>query len=82
MAGIGYKREYVSRQYGGDWPEKVRKMPDYQVAMIYQRMLNEMHELKKKPKRFRLRKTEVRGGQQLCLFEGKKSMKIKEVYLK
>lgn len=33
-------REYVSRQYGGDWPQKVAKMPDYQVASIYHRLLD------------------------------------------
>ena len=39
-------REYVSRRYPGRWREKVAKMPDYQVASIYHRMLDqEEHEL-------------------------------------
>lgn len=33
-------REYVSRQYGPEWAKKVAKMPDYQVASIYHRMLD------------------------------------------
>ena len=33
-------REYVSRQYGGSWPDKVKHMPDNQVASIYYRMLD------------------------------------------
>ena len=33
-------REYVSRRYGPGWAQKVAKMPDYQVASIYHRMLD------------------------------------------
>lgn len=42
-------REYVSRQYEGRWREKVAKMPDYQVASIYHRMLDRKeHELRER----------------------------------
>ena len=42
-------REYVSRKYGGKWREKVAKMPDYQVASIYHRMLDkEEHEMRER----------------------------------
>lgn len=81
MAGISVMREYISQQYGGSWREKVKKMPDAQVASIYRRMINEMSALKNAPKHKRLRKTEVRGGDQLCLFKGKRNIKIKEEYL-
>ena len=33
-------REYVSRHYGPAWAQKVAKMPDYQVARIYHRMID------------------------------------------
>lgn len=31
-------RAYVSEMYGGNWPNKVREMPDRQVIAIYKNM--------------------------------------------
>ena len=81
MAGMGAMREYVSSQYSGKWPEKVRKMPDYQVAAIYRNMMKELDRVKSEPKTPKLTATEVVGGVQLCLFEYDWSKKIKEEYL-
>ena len=48
-------REYVSRKYPGTkWRDKVRLMPDYQVASIYHRMLDkEEHELRERERNHR-----------------------------
>ena len=55
-------REYVSSKYGGRWREKVAKMPDYQVASIYHRMLDkEEHELRERARN--QRKDEQNGTQ-------------------
>ena len=81
MASMAIMREYVSRQYGGSWREKVKKMPDKQVARIYLRMICELDNLKKNKEEHRLRKTEVKGGSQLYLFENNRNIKIKEEYL-
>lgn len=80
MASIELKREFVSRQYGGKWPEKVRRMPDNQVASIYHRMIFELDELKRKPKNPKPDKTEVRGGTQLSFFEGQRGLTLKEEF--
>lgn len=40
MSGIEIKRDYVSKKYKGSWADRVKKMPDYQVAAIYERMLD------------------------------------------
>ena len=80
MASMEVMREYVGRQYSGRWPDRVRRMPDYQVAAIYRKMINELDELKKKPKNPQITETEVNGGLQLSFFEGK-GMKIREGYL-
>lgn len=55
-------RDYVSRQYGGNWPKKVAKMPDEQVARIYYRLLEKAGKLERNR-----RKPEEEG--QLCMFE-------------
>lgn len=81
MASMETMREYVSRQYSGTWPERVRKMPDYQVATIYHKMIDELDSVKKKPKNPKITETEVRGGLQLSFFEGRRGNKIKEEYL-
>ena len=81
MAGMDFMRSFVSRQYGGDWADRVMKMPDYQVAAIFHRMISELDNIKKTKQEPRLRETEVRGGVQLCLFEGSRGTKIKEGYL-
>ena len=82
MASMEVMREYVSRQYMGNWPDRVRKMPDYQVAAIYGKMIDELDTLKKKPQTPKLTETEVGGGVQLCFFENDRTLKIKEGYLK
>lgn len=82
MASMETMREYVSRQYSGTWPERVRKMPDYQVATIYHRMLDELDNVKKQPMNPKITKTEVHGGLQLSFFENGRGNKIKEEYLK
>lgn len=82
MASMELKREYVSRQYGGKWPEKVKRMPDYQVASIYNRMIFELEDMKKKPKDPKLAETDVRGGCQLSFFENSRGYKVKEEYTK
>ena len=81
MAGMECMREFVSRQYSGKWRERVRKMPDCQVAAIYHNMQKELEKAMKGPKNPKLTETEVRGGEQLCLFEKGRSKKIKEEYL-
>ena len=81
MASMEAKREYVSRQYSGRWPERVRKMPDYQVATIYNKMIDELDRTKKQPADPKITEDEVRGGTQLSFLEGGKRMKIKEEYL-
>ena len=80
MAGIDVMREYVSSQYSGYWPEKVKKMPDSQVARIYHRMIDELKKERQRKKDPRITEKQVRGGIQLCLFEGK-GTKVKEGYL-
>lgn len=82
MAGMGYMREYVMSQYGGGWPDKVKKMPDYQVAAIYHDMMRAMEKARRELKNPKPTETEVRGGLQLSFFEGDHSMKIKEEYLR
>lgn len=81
MASMDCMREYVSKQYGGGWPERVRKMPDYQVMAIYHTMMRELDKTREKPVEPKLTETEVRGGVQLSFFEGN-SMEIKEGYFK
>lgn len=81
MAGMEVMREYVSRQYGGDWRNKVEKMPAKQVAAIFNKMMSELDGVKSAGTSLRLRETEVAGGEQLCLFEGRRSKRIKEEYL-
>ena len=82
MASAEVMREYVSRQYGGRWPERVKKMPDYQVAAIYGKMMDDLETEKKKKRNVRLDETEVRGGVQLSFFENDRTTRIKEGYLK
>jgi len=53
-------REYVSRKYPGKWREKVAKMPDYQVASIYHRMLDQ-EETEKRERERNKRKEEGYG---------------------
>lgn len=55
-------REYISRRYGGRWREKVAKMPDYQVASIYHRMLDKEENDARERARNR-RKDEQNGAQ-------------------
>jgi hypothetical protein len=71
MWEVGYKmasvsqevmRAYVSKQYGGSWPQRVALMPDDQVAAIYLKMLERNDKLKDDSR-------EVRGGKQLNMFE-------------
>lgn len=81
MASQEIMREYVSRQYGGSWREKVKKMPDEQVACIYHRMMDELDTLKKVPASPKLRETDTDGGDQLSFFDNEWSTKIKEEYL-
>lgn len=81
MAGIDLMREYVSGQYSGTWPEKVKRMPDYQVAAIFRSMRRKLEEAQRKPKNPMITETDVRGGDQLSLFEGKRNTRIKEEYL-
>ena len=81
MASMEIMREFVSRQYGGSWREKVKKMPDNQVASIYHRMIFELDVMKSKPENPRLRMTEVGGGDQLSFFDNQRTLKIKEEYL-
>lgn len=64
MASPMIMRDYVSRQYGGNWPQKVAKMPDSQVACIYYKMLDKAGKLEKDKQ-----KQETAGGRQLCMFE-------------
>ena len=60
-------REYVSRRYGGRWREKVARMPDYQVASIYHRMLDkEEHDMRE-----RQRKDEMNGAQNIDCVKGR-----------
>lgn len=49
--GIQAKRDYVSSKYPGRWKEKVAKMEDRQVAMIYSRFVNKEYEAKKKDRK-------------------------------
>ena len=81
MAGMEVMREFVSRQYGGRWPERVKKMPNEQVARIYYRMIDELDNIKKKKSHPKFSATEVCGGVQLSLFKYNKGTKIKEEYL-
>ena len=67
-----YMEAFVSKQYGGSWPEKVRRMPDEQVAAIYLGMILRDGREKKPEKR-------VKGGEQLCLFE-KGTLILKEEF--
>lgn len=52
MASIAIMRDYVGKQYGGSWPEKVRRMPDYQVASIYRKMIDQAERKKKQPEKY------------------------------
>lgn len=82
MASMECMREYVSQQYSGSWPNKVRRMPDYQVAAIYRNMMKALDKVKSEPKTPKLTETEVRGGLQLSFFESNYNTRIKEEYLK
>lgn len=81
LASIDLMREYVSRQYNGTWPEKVRRMPDYQVTAIYYSMKKKLEETQRQPRNPMIMETEVRGGRQLSFFEGTRNTRIKEEYL-
>ena len=81
MASKEAKRIFISRQYGGEWPEKVKNMSDAQVDKIYSRIMSEIDSVRKKKIRPKLTEKEVRGGIQLCLFENRNSLRIKEGYL-
>ena len=81
MASMECMREYVMSQYGGGWPDRVRRMPDYQVTAIYHTMIKALDKVKSEPKTPKLTETEVRGGLQLSFFEGDHNMRIKEEYL-
>ena len=82
MASMEVMREYVGRQYSGRWPERVRKMPDYQVAAIYYKMLDELEVAAGRKTDPKLASTEVRGGVQLGFFENDYTTRIREGYLK
>lgn len=82
MASMEVMREYVGRQYSGRWPERVKRMPDYQVAAIYNKMLDDLENVKKKKADPKLTADEVRGGVQLSFFENDRTMRIREGYLK
>ena len=81
MASMEMMREFVSQQYGGLWREKVKRMPDRQVACIYYRMIDELENARKKPVKPRIRLTEVGGGRQLSLFDNEWSTRLKEEYV-
>lgn len=68
MASSMIMRDYVSRQYGGSWPQKVARMPDEQVACIYHKMMEKEGRLKENAK-------QIRGGQQLSMFEATEDYK-------
>ena len=78
MASAEIMREYVSQQYGGSWRDRVRRMPDNQVASIYHRMIDKLENLKKSPMPPRVRETEISGGDQLSFLN--QDMSIKEGY--
>lgn len=80
MASMTAMREYVSKQYSGQWPEKVRRMPDYQVMAIYHSMMRELHKVRRAPKNPKITETEVRGGSQLSFLEGTRRLRIKEEF--
>ena len=82
MASMEVMREYVGRQYSGRWPERVKNMPDYQVAAIYNKMLDELETLQRKPKNPQITEEEVHGGVQLSFFENDHTTRIREGYLK
>lgn len=46
MPSMVVMRDYVSRQYGGSWPQKVARMPDYQVTALYFKFTDKEHALK------------------------------------
>ena len=77
MASQAMMREYVSRQYGGSWPDRVREMPDNQVAAIYGKMVDELERLKNTEIPKKMRETDVRGGIQLSFFENERSTKTR-----
>lgn len=80
MASMEVMREYVGRQYSGRWPERVKHMPDYQVAAIYYKMLDELEVAAGRKMNPKLTSTEVRGGVQLSFFENNLTTRIKEGY--
>jgi len=80
MASMEVMREYVSRQYSGRWPERVKHMPDYQVAAIYHKMLYDLEVAAGRKTDPKLASTEVRGGVQLSFFENNLTTRIKEGY--
>ena len=82
MASMEVMREYVGRQYSGRWPERVKNMPDYQVAAIYNKMLDELETVKRRKTDPKPTTEEVRGGVQLSFFENDRTTKIREGYLK
>lgn len=82
MASMEVMREYVGRQYSGRWPERVKNMPDYQVAAIYNKMLDELETVKRRKTEPKPTTEEVRGGVQLSFFENDRTTKIREGYLK
>lgn len=82
MASMEAMRAYVSRQYSGTWPDRVRKMPDHQVMAIFHKMLNELEGVQKQPKDPKITDTEVRGGLQLSFFDNARTMKLNKAYEK
>lgn len=46
MPSVMIMRDFVSKQYGGSWPMKVARMPDYQVISIYYGMKSKAEKLK------------------------------------
>lgn len=82
MASMEVMREYVGQQYSGRWPERVKNMPDYQVAAIYNKMLDDLETVKRRKTDPKLTTAEVRGGVQLSFFENDHTTRIKEGYLK
>ena len=59
---IRFKRDYVSKQYSGSWPARVAAMPDWQVSIIYRRMV--YGGKKRKGDKYR-----VHGGEQISIFD-------------
>ena len=64
MASVSQEimRDYVSRLYGGSWPQRVARMPDEQVAAIYLKRIERRRKMEEDS-------VEVRGGKQINMFE-------------